>query len=1036
MPKYHYKVGGSLEYQHPTYVVRQADSQLYEGLKALEFCYVLNSRQMGKSSLRVQMMNRLQQEGVSCASIDLTLLGSNSLTPENWYGGIAFELLSGFNLVGQIDFNTWWRDRLLLPPLQRLSEFIEEVLLNKLSTNLVIFIDEIDCVKSLNFSTDDFFAWIRACYNLRADRSEEQRLTFCLLGVATPSDLIEDKGRTPFNIGRAIELTGFTFEEAKLSLTLGLQQKTDHPEQILKEVLDWTRGQPFLTQKLCQLIALFLEKSPQKSIGQLVQKYIINNWEAQDEPEHLKTIRNRLLSNEQRTGRLLGLYQQLWQQGEAITDDSPEETQLRLSGLVVKQQGKLRISNRIYQAVFNQKWIDQQLAALRPYSQAIAAWLASHRQDESRLLRGRALQEALDWKAGKSLSVEDDDFLGASQQKELEAQRQANKILTDAKLKAEQLLAEARQAKLQAEQLLVQTKKLAQIERDDVKALRLFEVEGREIAALLLAMQVGQALQQLARTDRQELALSPLPPFNHRLALQIILEQMRERNQFSGHQGAVNSVSFSPNGNYLATASEDGTARLWDEYGHPLAELIGHQGKVRCVSFSPNGEYLATASEDGTARLWDLAGHLVTELIGHQAWVGSISFSPNGEYLATASEDGSARLWNLSGQPLAQFWGHQGRVLGVSFSPNGKYLATAAEDNTARLWDLSGKQVAQFLGHRGWVLSISFSPSGEYLATAAADSTARLWDLSGKQIAEFWGHRGWVWHVNFSPDGEYLATAAADSTARLWNLSGKQLAELKGHQGAVVSVCFSPNGKRLATASADGTARLWELFKKQLVVFKGHKNWVLSVAFSPQGEYLATASYDGTVKVWDLLGNAIAQLQGHQGWVASVSFSPDGKYLATAGEDGTVKVWDLLGNAIAQLQGHQGWVLSVSFSPSGEYLATTSADGTARLWDVWGNSLVEFKGHQGKVASVSFSPNGEYLATASDDRTALLWDLKGHRVGELEGHRGLIWAISFSPDGKYLATASDDGTAGLWDLSGQQIAELQGHQGGVLSVSF
>lgn len=1050
MSIYNYKVGGSLEYQHPTYTVRQADRELYEGLKSLEFCYVLNSRQMGKSSLRVQMMNRLQAEGINCVAIDLTLIGSDALTPENWYGGIAFELLSGFDLLGEVNFNTWWRDRQVLPPVQRLSLLIEDILLTHLSDNIVIFIDEIDSVKSLDFPTDDFFALIRGCYNRRVDHPHYKRITFCLLGVATPSDLIQDKGRTPFNIGKAIELTGFTFDEAKLSLTPGLAEKIDNPEVIIKAVLDWTGGQPFLTQKLCHIIYNHSKKSHQKSntqqshplphhpkqitkktkqtIDNLVQTHIISNWESQDEPEHLKTLKNRLLSNSQNTGRLLGLYQEILHKGEIIADDSPEQTQLRLTGLVGKQQGKLKVYNRIYQQVFDRYWVEKELSSLRPYTEAFTAWITSNRQDESRLLRGKALQEALDWKTGKSLSVEDDDFLAASQQKELEAQREANKILADAKQKAEQLLEEAKAAKQQAEALLTQTKKLTKIERNDVKALRLFEVEGREIESLLLAMEVAQSWQKLTENQPNQKD-SPIPSFTssissitpsitssipsaapsitsntssitpstakHHLSLQTILEQIREKNQFAGHQGAVNSVSFSPNGKYIATASEDGTARLWNQEGNLEVELIGHQGKVRSVSFSPNGQYIATASEDSTAILWDLSGNSITQFIGHQAWVGSVSFSPNGQYIATASEDGTAKLWNLS-----------------------------------------GNLIAEFIGHRGWVLSVSFSPNGEYIATAAADSTARLWDLSGKQVAQFLGHQGWVWHVTFSADGEYLATAAADSKARLWNLSGKQLAELKGHQGAVVSVSFSPDGKRLATASADGTARLWELFKKQQMVFKGHTNWVLNVSFSPHGKYIATSSYDGTARLWDLAGNSIAELKGHQGWVASVNFSPDGRYLATSSEDGTAKLWDLSGKEIGEFKGHHGWVVSVTFSPDGNYLATASVDGTAKMWDLSGKEIVEFKGHRGKLASVNFSPNGEYLATAADDRSAILWNLAGNPIIELIGHRGLIWVVCFSPNNQYLATASDDGTVGLWDLAGNRITELKGHQGGVLSVSF
>ncbi len=445
LTNYAFQSGGTLPANHPSYVEREADLELFEKLKNGDFCYVLNSRQMGKSSLWVQTLQKLNKVNIASVAIDLTAIGRASI--EEWYEGLAYLLADNLSSYWDLDWEDWWEEKDFLSPPQRFSQFLEKVVINSVPNDykkVVIFIDEIDFVKTLPFKSDDFFALIRACYNARANQPKYNRLTFCLLGVATPADLINDKVITPFNIGVAIQLQGFRLDEVE-SLIKGLEGKVIYPESVMSDILYWTGGQPFLTQRLCSLVVK--EKNPTPDVSQIVQRMIIDNWEAQDEQEHLRTIKNRILNNEQRAGYLLELYRKILTNEQVTINNSSEETELQLSGLVVKKGNVLEVYNPIYAKVFNESWLDASLAKLRPYSENYRAWLQSGKTDESRLLRGQALVEAEKWAYGKNVGGEDRDFLGASrakeraieiERKEKESVEERNKMLEAANEEANQ----------------------------------------------------------------------------------------------------------------------------------------------------------------------------------------------------------------------------------------------------------------------------------------------------------------------------------------------------------------------------------------------------------------------------------------------------------------------------------------------------------------------------------------------------------------------------------------------------------------------
>jgi hypothetical protein len=421
-PSYYY-VGGAVPIQASSYVNRKADIELYQGLKAGEFCYIFNARQMGKSSLRIHTIEKLEAEGFTCIDIDMSLLVNKNITAEQWYAGILSRFAKHPDLKGKFNLRPWLKENDYLDPASRLSIFIEDVLLEHLTSHTVIFIDEIDSTLSLDFSVNDFFEIMRSCYNQCRDRSSTPCLTFVLLGVTTPYDLLKDKkGKsdttsTPFNIGKSIKLTGFTLAEAQ-PLAGGLTETCQNPDLVLEEILNWTAGKPFLTQKICKIIVdsgqFIAANSEAAQVENLVQTKIINKWESQDVPEHLKTIRDRLIFPDHHINLRLGTYHKILQD-TVLADQSLEQRELRLAGVVIEEQGQMKIANRIYETIFDLNWVEKELAKIRPYADAFNGWQKSKQQDSSFLLKGEQLKQALKWAENQLLDENDFQFLIESQ---------------------------------------------------------------------------------------------------------------------------------------------------------------------------------------------------------------------------------------------------------------------------------------------------------------------------------------------------------------------------------------------------------------------------------------------------------------------------------------------------------------------------------------------------------------------------------------------------------------------------------------------
>jgi FOG: WD40 repeat len=509
-----------------------------------------------------------------------------------------------------------------------------------------------------------------------------------------------------------------------------------------------------------------------------------------------------------------------------------------------------------------------------------------------------------------------------------------------------------------------------------------------------------------------------------------------------GHVGPISRVACSPDGKYIATASADRTARIWEtETGKEIFQLTGHTQGVSAVVFRPDGNLLATSAADNTAYLWDAKdGHPIHKLQGHEKPITTIAFSHDGSLVVTAGQDGTARIWDVKSGKEQFKLEHEHSLNTAQFDRDGKRILTACVDGTAWIWDVSSKNKVGLLGHTGSIFNAMFSPDGELAVTASLDKTARTWDAkTGHLIATLSGHDDIVLNAAFSPDSQLVATASADDTARIWNArSGATVAKLRGHTDYVMEVRFSPDGRRLITGSQDNTARVWDATSGKLeAVLQGHTRDVNAVAFTPDGNFIITGSSDGTARVWTNTAARSKVTLNHRAEIYQARWSSDSRLLVTSSSDRTACVWRSDGTLVTTLT-HDREVHRAEFSADNAFVVTASRDNTGAVWNaLTGQKLLSLGGHSNWVDTAAFSPRGHFIVTASWDGTARLWDRGSGTLLHILPHRGEVMCASFSSDDKVLITGCSDGKVTAWYTeTGKAFLDMPGHLAAIRSVAF
>lgn len=373
-----FHVGGTLRHDAPSYVLRRADNELLDGLLRGRFCYVLTSRQMGKSSLMVRAAHQLRNHGCTVLTLDLTAMGQN-VTPDQWYGGLLGRIGRQLDMEDSLD--DFWLSRQTTGPCQRFFSALSEKVLPQLqgmdknagsrqagqsqssTGRLVIFVDEIDMVRSLPFPTAEFFAAIRESYNRRSEDSKLDKLDFAVFGVASPAELIQDSRMTPFQIGQRIELQDFSFEDAE-PLSHGLGRDPVVGRKLLERAFFWTSGHPYLTQKLCKGILEHTSIQTPEDLDDLCKESFFTSRSVEQD-DNLVFVRDRICRAEANRRELLNTYSRI-RSGERVPleDGDPTGIALRLSGIVQTSGNYLAVRNRIYENVFNPHWVQATLGRL------------------------------------------------------------------------------------------------------------------------------------------------------------------------------------------------------------------------------------------------------------------------------------------------------------------------------------------------------------------------------------------------------------------------------------------------------------------------------------------------------------------------------------------------------------------------------------------------------------------------------------------------------------------------------------------------
>lgn len=1067
-----YTSGGTLGRSARSYVTRCADNDLLRHLLHGDFCYVLTSRQMGKSSLMVRTANALRNEGVHVAILDLTRIGQN-VSPEQWYYGLLGRLAENLDLEDELE-EYCASDRVSrMGPMQRFMGALREVVLPTVKGRIAIFVDEIDAVRSLPFSSDEFFAGIRECYNSRAGDPEFNRVSFCLLGVAQPSDLISNVYITPFNIGHRIELTDFTETEAR-PLLEGLRDRSSKvkgPEAILRRVLYWTGGHPYLTQKLCEAVGQLEKKDISPRDVDLVCGELFLSSRSREQQDNLIFVRDRVLASKEQRTEILDLYAQIRSRKKVRDDDTSALIDtLRLSGLAVVKNNRLIVRNRIYNHVFDKRWIRLNMpdAELRRQRRAFRRGLGIAIGIAAVVL---GVVVAL---VAEDLKDSENSLIGSYADNMTQAQQafDTGDFGVGTGLIKQWVHADNYHhwwGKYKKYEPVIAWQQYQTAQRKGFEWKWLVARSSGESAITYNEYGSGSSIGAI---DIRNIVISPDDRWAASGGADVRIFDLKKPCP-TNSPGYLTAMSGAPIQPTLPPSipCQLSTVLYIDDTGKPIPlapasdkeiekqiEKLSPAQKtlptVMALQFSPDGNWLAIATGywsssefPGKVYLWRLSGGepvLVQSLSNNS--IRALAYNSKSGELATVDINGSAKFFNIrrdgtaKEDPTQEYNSVPTRLPdAAAFSPDGMYFAISFNDGHLAIKNMKA---------RDDVTSIPLDISGLPWLTFYDDNTILAGSKDGdiKQV----DCRTFKWRQviaagqgliaslmvskSKSKDGDdLLVSAGTDSTVRVWQLEdheGKVEAWspsiLRGHRGKVWSAAITSDQKLIVSGGADGTVRFW--VRQPNVDFGNDipgQDDTPNFASQPDGFRAEGVVRALAFSPWD--DHRLVYLRG----IPEV-----GDEKAACPKEGSeVFFYDLVTRSKPLgICAHHGNGTAVAYSGNGHYVATGAEDGSVMLWDTkqvsaaykpitlpletaMGTDVEPPMGtNKEPIAGLAFSDDGNILAV-SNKKSISLWQPNSDPQSGTVPYKfikeipldpgGTPGALAFSPHGKLLAVCRE-----------------------------